>query len=90
MPDKKVWFSAGRGMGVDIANAVLAADNAAIATGHNINTVSKVVYWADDVPFVKLDITSPARAIASQFGLPPHFCLQNERAWQPVPHLELF
>jgi NAD(P)-dependent dehydrogenase (short-subunit alcohol dehydrogenase family) len=33
--DKKVWFvtGAGRGMGVDIAKAALAAGNAVVATG---------------------------------------------------------
>ncbi len=35
MTDKKVWFitGAGRGMGVHIAKAALAAGNAVIATG---------------------------------------------------------
>jgi NAD(P)-dependent dehydrogenase (short-subunit alcohol dehydrogenase family) len=35
MTDRKVWFitGAGRGMGVDIAKAALAAGNAVVATG---------------------------------------------------------
>ena len=35
MIDKKVWFTtgAGRGMGVEIAKAALAAGNAVVATG---------------------------------------------------------
>ena len=37
MSDKKVWFvtGAGRGMGVDIARAALAAGHAVVATGRN-------------------------------------------------------
>ena len=37
MSDKKVWFvtGAGRGMGVDIAKAALAAGHAVVATGRN-------------------------------------------------------
>jgi len=37
MTDKKVWFitGAGRGMGVDIANAAIAAGNAVVATARN-------------------------------------------------------
>ena len=35
MPDKRVWFitGAGRGMGVDIAQAALAAGHLVVATG---------------------------------------------------------
>ena len=37
MGDKKVWLvtGAGRGLGVDIAKAVLAAGHAVVATGRN-------------------------------------------------------
>ena len=40
MTDKKVWFitGAGRGMGVDIAKAALAAGHAVVATGRNTDT----------------------------------------------------
>ena len=42
MGDKKVWFvtGAGRGMGVDIAKAALAAGHAVVATGRNPEKVS--------------------------------------------------
>src|SRR5712691_7995239 len=60
MTDKKVWLitGAGRGMGVNIARAALAAGNAVVATGRNTDTVTKVVGKADDLLVVKLDITS--------------------------------
>jgi len=67
MTAKKVWFitGAGRGMGVDIAKAALAAGNAVVATGRNIDAVSKAVGQADDLLVVKLDITDPASAQAA-------------------------
>jgi NAD(P)-dependent dehydrogenase (short-subunit alcohol dehydrogenase family) len=41
--DKKVWLvtGAGRGMGVDIARAALAAGNALVATGHRPEAVEQ-------------------------------------------------
>jgi NAD(P)-dependent dehydrogenase (short-subunit alcohol dehydrogenase family) len=67
MHTKKVWFitGAGRGMGVDIAKAALAAGNAVVATGRNIDTVSKAIGQADDLLVVTLDITDPASAQAA-------------------------
>src|SRR5918993_625914 len=67
MIDKKVWFitGAGRGMGVDIAKATLAAGNAVVATGRNIDAVAKAVGEAEDLLAVKLDITSPDDAQAA-------------------------
>jgi NAD(P)-dependent dehydrogenase (short-subunit alcohol dehydrogenase family) len=67
MADKKVWFltGAGRGMGVSIAKAALAAGNAVIATGRNTDTVTKALCKADDLLVVKLDITKPADAKAA-------------------------
>src|SRR2546430_1345784 len=64
---KKVWFitGAGRGMGVDIAKAALAAGNAVVATGRNIDVVSKAVGQAEDLLVVKLDVTSLASAEAA-------------------------
>jgi NAD(P)-dependent dehydrogenase (short-subunit alcohol dehydrogenase family) len=61
MIDKKVWFitGAGRGMGVDIAKAALAAGHAVVATGRNTDAVAKAVGEAEDLLVVKLDITSP-------------------------------
>ncbi len=67
MTAKKVWFitGAGRGMGVDIAKAALAAGNTVVATGRNTDTVAKAVGQADDLLVVKLDITDPASAQAA-------------------------
>ena len=51
MSDKKVWFitGAGRGMGVDIAKAALAAGNAVVATARDPEAVTKAVGEADDL-----------------------------------------
>jgi NAD(P)-dependent dehydrogenase (short-subunit alcohol dehydrogenase family) len=67
MTDKKVWFitGAGRGMGVDIATAALAAGHAVVATGRNPERVSAAVGEADDLLVVKLDVTDPADAQAA-------------------------
>jgi NAD(P)-dependent dehydrogenase (short-subunit alcohol dehydrogenase family) len=76
MTDKKVWLvtGAGRGMGVDIAKAALAAGHAAVASGRNPERVSAALGEADDLLVVKLDITDPAdatdaaRAAVDRFG----------------------
>jgi NAD(P)-dependent dehydrogenase (short-subunit alcohol dehydrogenase family) len=67
MTDKKVWFitGAGRGMGVDIAQAALAAGHAVVATGRNTKAVADAVGEADDLLVVQLDITSLASAEAA-------------------------
>jgi 3-oxoacyl-[acyl-carrier protein] reductase len=67
MTDKKIWFitGAGRGMGVDIAKAALAAGNAVVATGRNPDNVAKAVGAADDLLVAKLDVTRPADAEAA-------------------------
>src|SRR5881275_3161302 len=67
MTEKKVWFitGAGRGMGVHIAKAALAAGNAVVATGRNTDTVTRAVGKADDLLAVKLDVTSPEDAQAA-------------------------
>jgi NAD(P)-dependent dehydrogenase (short-subunit alcohol dehydrogenase family) len=68
MADKRVWFitGAGRGMGVDIARAALAAGHAVVATGRNTDAVADAVGEADDdLLVVELDITSQASAEAA-------------------------
>ena len=67
MTDKNVWFvtGAGRGMGVDIAKAALAAGHAVVATGRNTNVVAKALGAADDLLIVKLDVTRPEDAKAA-------------------------
>jgi NAD(P)-dependent dehydrogenase (short-subunit alcohol dehydrogenase family) len=67
MADKKVWFitGAGRGMGVDIAQAALAAGHAVVATGRSTEAVAGAVGEADDLLVVELDITSLTSAEAA-------------------------
>jgi NAD(P)-dependent dehydrogenase (short-subunit alcohol dehydrogenase family) len=67
MSDKKVWLvtGAGRGMGVDIARAALAAGHAVVATGRNADTVTAALGQDDDLLAVKLDVTNPADAQAA-------------------------
>jgi NAD(P)-dependent dehydrogenase (short-subunit alcohol dehydrogenase family) len=54
MADERVWFitGAGRGMGVDIAQAALAAGHAVVATGRNTEAVADVVGEADELLIV--------------------------------------
>jgi NAD(P)-dependent dehydrogenase (short-subunit alcohol dehydrogenase family) len=67
MTEKKVWFitGAGRGMGVDIAKAALAAGHKVVATGRDPDRVAAAVGPSDDLLTVKLDITDPADAKAA-------------------------
>lgn len=62
MTEKKVWFitGAGRGLGVDIAKAALAAGHAVVATARNTDTVTTALGKADDLLAVQLDVTDPA------------------------------
>jgi len=64
MENKKVWLitGAGRGMGVDIAKAALAAGHKVVATGRNTEKVEQAVGKSADLLVVKLDITSAADA----------------------------
>jgi NAD(P)-dependent dehydrogenase (short-subunit alcohol dehydrogenase family) len=67
LADKRVWFitGAGRGMGVDIAQAALATGHAVVATGRNTEAVDEALGEADDLLVVELDITSLASAEAA-------------------------
>jgi NAD(P)-dependent dehydrogenase (short-subunit alcohol dehydrogenase family) len=67
MTDKNVWFvtGAGRGMGVDIVKAALAAGHAVVATGRNTDSVAKALGEADQLLVVKLDVTRPEDAKAA-------------------------
>ena len=74
--DKKVWLITGasRGMGVDIAQAALAAGHAVVGTGRDPDAVAKAVGESDDLLVVKLDVTSrtdaeaAVRAAVDRFG----------------------
>jgi len=63
----KVWFitGAGRGMGLDIAKAALAAGHEVVATGRSIQRVAKALGNSDKLLAVKLDVTSEADATAA-------------------------
>jgi NAD(P)-dependent dehydrogenase (short-subunit alcohol dehydrogenase family) len=67
MIDKNVWFvtGAGRGMGVDIVKAALAAGHAVVATGRTTDAVAKALGEADQLLVVKLDVTRPEDAKAA-------------------------
>ena len=67
MTGKNVWFvtGAGRGMGVDIVKAALAAGNAVVATGRNTDAVAKAVGKADQLLVLKLDVIRPEDADAA-------------------------
>ena len=67
MSDKKVWLvtGAGRGLGVDIAKAALAAGHAVVATGRNPEKVTAAIGESDDLLAVKLDVTDPADAASA-------------------------
>jgi NAD(P)-dependent dehydrogenase (short-subunit alcohol dehydrogenase family) len=60
----KVWFitGAGRGMGLHIARAALAAGHQVVATGRNTDRVAGAVGPSDRLLVVKLDVTSSADA----------------------------
>ena len=76
MSNRKVWFitGAGRGMGVEIAKAALAAGHAVVASGRDSGRVSKALGRSNDLLAVKLDVTSRAdaeaavRAAVERFG----------------------
>src|SRR6266446_6763540 len=63
----RVWFitGAGRGMGVDIAKAALAAGNEVVATGRNTDKVAQALGEAQALLVVKLDVTKPVDAEAA-------------------------
>jgi NAD(P)-dependent dehydrogenase (short-subunit alcohol dehydrogenase family) len=76
MTDKKIWLitGAGRGMGVELAKAALAAGHGVVATGRNTETVNRAVGDHDDLLVVALDVTNldsakaAAQAAIDRFG----------------------
>ena len=64
---QQVWLvtGAGRGMGVDIAQAALAAGHLVVATGRNPERVAQAVGESANLLTVGLDITDPADALAA-------------------------
>jgi len=67
MNNKKVWLitGAGRGMGVDITKAALAAGHKVVATGRNTDSVTKAIGKVENLLVVKLDVTKAADAEAA-------------------------
>ena len=68
-----VWFitGAGRGMGLDITKAALAADHKVVATGRNTDKVAQAVGESATLLVVKLDVTnaeSAVNAVMDRFG----------------------
>ena len=76
MENEKVWFitGAGRGMGVDIAKAALAAGHAVVATGRDTVSLSKALGTSGNLLAVRLDVTrldeaqTAMRAAVDRFG----------------------
>lgn len=76
MTEKKVWFitGAGRGLGVDIAKAALAAGHAVVATGRDAGKVLAAIGEHEDLLTLKLDVTRPddaqdaVKAAIGKFG----------------------
>ncbi|MEX8494288.1 SDR family oxidoreductase [Sphaerotilus sp.] len=65
--NKNVWLitGAGRGLGLDIARAALAAGHAVVATGRNAAKVAAAIGPHDDLLTVTLDVTRPEDAEAA-------------------------
>ena len=65
--NNKVWLitGAGRGMGVDITKAALAAGHKVVATGRNTENVAKALGENENLFIVKLDVTKQADAKAA-------------------------
>jgi NAD(P)-dependent dehydrogenase (short-subunit alcohol dehydrogenase family) len=76
MTEKKVWFitGAGRGLGVDIAKAAIAAGHAVVATGRDAGKVRAAIGEHEDLLTLKLDVTRPddaqdvVKAAIGKFG----------------------
>ncbi len=67
MSDKKVWLitGSGRGLGVDVARAALAAGHAVVGTGRNPEKVTAAIGEHDGLLPIKLDVTDPGDAAAA-------------------------
>ncbi len=67
MTEKKIWLitGAGRGLGVDIAKAVLATGHAVVATARDAAKITAAVGDHDNLLAFKLDVTRPQDAQAA-------------------------
>src|SRR5207237_858099 len=75
MTQKRVWFitGAGRGLGVDLVRAALAAGHRVVATGRDAARLRSVLGRSDDLLAVKLDVTNPADAESAARAAVEHF-----------------
>ena len=64
MSESKVWLvtGAGRGLGVDISKAVLAAGHSLVATGRDVAKVRAAIGDHDNLLAIRLDVTRPEDA----------------------------
>jgi len=76
MTERRVWLitGAGRGLGVDIAKAVLAAGHAVVATGRDAARVATAVGDRGNLLAIKLDVTRPQDAQAAVEAAVAKFC----------------
>ena len=67
MTDKQVWLitGAGRGLGIDIARAALAAGHAVVGTARNAASVTTALGEPDGLLALPLDVTDPTAAEAA-------------------------
>lgn len=67
MADKQIWLitGAGRGLGLDLAIAALAAGHAVVATGRDPLKVAAAIGDHADLSTLKLDVTRPQDAAAA-------------------------
>jgi NAD(P)-dependent dehydrogenase (short-subunit alcohol dehydrogenase family) len=75
MQKQKVWLitGAGRGLGVDISKAALAAGHNVVATGRNTDKVTQALGKSPALLIVKLDITKSADAESAVEAAVNHF-----------------
>jgi len=75
MANEKVWLitGAGRGMGVDITKAALAAGHKVVATGRNEDKVAKALGDSENLFVLQLDITDHIQAEAAVKAAVDHF-----------------
>lgn len=74
--ERKVWLitGAGRGMGLDIARAALAAGHSVVATGRKVDKIVEALGHDENLLSVKLDVTSEdaaalaVKAAVERFG----------------------
>src|SRR4051812_2113020 len=67
MAQQQVWLitGAGRGLGVDLAKAALAAGHAVVATARRTHSITDALGDHDDLLAVALDVTNTAAADAA-------------------------